>query len=72
MKTAIKLDIVRLLKASEGSDEMLDMFKDTPIFDLLRQRRNYARMLNSVTITQEHIEIMTRYNKEIAAFFHLI
>ena len=70
-KRVINSEYIRINNLANSSDEALEMFKDTPIFILLKQRREYARTITNNILTNEHIEIMNFFDSKVEMFFNL-
>lgn len=70
MKHSIDFDYIRIQDIANGSDEEIKMFSKTPISDLLKQRREIARLYLEEK-TNEGFEMLEYADNELRKFFFL-
>jgi hypothetical protein len=68
---AIDLNATRIMNIANGSDEALKLFEETPIRDILYQRRIIARKYMD-TRSRQAREMLEMCDREIAIFFQLM
>jgi hypothetical protein len=66
-------ELIIIKELANTPDERIDMFKDTPIINLLRERRSFAKMIvNFGTPLDDHLRMLEMYNNKIKEFFNIV
>jgi hypothetical protein len=69
--TAINKDFFTVQNIANSPDEVIEMFKETPIYNVLLQRREFCIKLSHRPIGEKEFNMLEMYNKNIKEFFFL-
>jgi len=64
----------RVQNIANTSDEIIKMFKDTPIFSILKQRREFCRNIEAITEENKkvNLDFLNYYDHILKDFFNII
>jgi len=72
MLTSGDENILKIRNIANCSDEVIKMFSKTPIKTLLKQRREYCRIiLEKNLLERDDIRMLEMYDKQISNFFEI-